>query len=80
MSHTPHDLVEEFPWDSEKLRALTQSDAHFKQLADRYHEINSAIHRAETNLEPTDQLHESEMRKERLVLKDEIARILAADA
>lgn len=77
MSHTPHELAEEFPEYAEKMSKLKGSDAHFSKLFDEYHDINRAIHRAETNVEPTDQFHEGEMRKKRGSLKDELYRILA---
>lgn len=79
MSHTPHELSEEFPEYVEKMSALKQSDAHFAKLADEYHEVNRAIHRAETNVEPTDQFNEEDMRKKRAFLKDEIYRMLSAE-
>ena len=60
MSHTPHELTEEFPHLQEKLHALKSSNAHFARLADSYHEINRQIHRAETNVEPLEQLKEVE--------------------
>jgi len=72
MSHTPHELAEEFPEHAAKMHELKQSDAHFAKLSDAYHDVNRAIHRAETNIEPTDDLHMEQMRKERLKLKDEI--------
>ncbi|MCK0142198.1 YdcH family protein [Aliiroseovarius sp. F20344] len=78
MSHTPHELHEEFPEFAEKMSDLKQSDAHFSKLADEYHEVNRAIHRAETNLEPTDQFNEEDMRKKRAALKDEIYQMLSA--
>jgi uncharacterized protein YdcH (DUF465 family) len=78
MTHTPHELHEAFPEHAEKLHALKTSDPHFARLADEYHEINRAIHRAETDVEPTDDLHMAEMRKQRLHLLDEIAGILRA--
>ncbi len=81
MSHTPHELHEEFPEFSEKLTELKTSDAHFAKLAEEYHELNRAVHRAETDVEPTDDLHMSEMRKQRALLKDQIYAILnGADA
>ena len=80
MSHTPHSLTEEFPNDAARIADLSREDAHFRALADRYSEVNEAIHRAETNLQPTARFHEEDMRKERLRLKDEIARHLAAVA
>ena len=76
MSHTPHELVDEFPHKSVRIHTLKETDPHFRKLFDSYHQLNRAIHRAETNIEPTDQFHEEQMRKERLRLKDEIARML----
>ncbi|MDQ7069464.1 MAG: YdcH family protein [Rhodobacterales bacterium] len=78
MSHTPHELHEEFPEFAEKMTTLKTSDAHFTKMADEYHEVNRAVHRAETNVEPTDDLHMAEMRKQRAALKDEIYRYLSA--
>lgn len=80
MSHTPHELSEEFPESVDKISALKQSDAHFSRLVDEYHEINRNVHRAETDVEPTDDLHLVEMRKQRLSLKDQIWHMLSADA
>lgn len=80
MSHTPHELSEEFPDHVEQMSALKQNDAHFAALAEKYHELNRAVHRAETDVEPTDDLHMAEMRKERLALKDQIWAILSKAA
>ncbi|MCR9113799.1 MAG: DUF465 domain-containing protein [Rhodobacteraceae bacterium] len=77
-SHTPHELHEEFPEHAEKITELKTSDAHFARLADEYHEINRAVHRAETNIEPVEELAEVEMRKKRAHLKDELYRMLSA--
>ena len=76
MSHTPHELSEEFPEFAEQMHELKQSDAHFAKLANEYHEINRQVHRAETNVEPMEQLAEDQLRKQRAVLKDEIYGIL----
>jgi hypothetical protein len=72
MSHTPHELAEEFPELTAEMAQLRQSDHHFENLADTYHTLNRAIHRAETDVEPTSDDHVSDMRKKRLALKDEI--------
>lgn len=77
MSHTPHELAEEFPDQVEKIHELKTSDAHFARLMDEYHEINRAVHRAETGIEPMEDLAEGEMRKKRMHLKDQIASMLA---
>lgn len=78
MSHTPHELAEEFPDHVDQIHALKLSDAHFANLANRYHEINRAVHRAETDVEPTTDDNMTEMRKQRLALKDQIWAALSA--
>jgi uncharacterized protein YdcH (DUF465 family) len=77
MPHTPHELAEDFPQYAEKIHELKLNDAHFVKLADEYHAVNRAIHRAETGVEPVADFAESDMRKRRMQLKDEIAAILA---
>lgn len=78
MSHTPHELTEEFPNLAEKIHALKTTDAHFAKLADEYHELNRRIHRIETDVEPASDEHQTELRKQRMVLKDEIYAMLQA--
>ncbi len=80
MSHVPHELAEEFPDMVEQMSALRQSDAHFAKLSDDYHELNRALHRAETDVEPTSDDHMVDMRKKRMALKDEIYAYLKANA
>ncbi len=77
MSHTPHELAEEFPELADKIHELKTTNAHFRNLASAYHELNRAIHRAETNIEPVDGTAEEIMRKQRLRLKDEIYAMLS---
>jgi len=77
VSNTPHELAEEFPDKVELMSSLKQSDAHFAKLADEYHEVNRAVHRAETNVEPVSPQAETDMRKQRATLKDEIWGILS---
>ncbi len=78
MSHTPHELIEEFPEHAEKMSTLKTNDTHFAKLYDEYHEINRAVHRAETNIEPMEDLAQNDLRKQRAALKDEIYRYLTA--
>jgi len=77
MSHTPHELAEEFPDKIDIMHTLKQSDARFSKLADEYHEVNRIVHRAETNVEPMDEMAEVDLRKKRAVLKDQIWSILS---
>jgi uncharacterized protein YdcH (DUF465 family) len=78
MSHTPHELHEEFPDQIDALATLKEDNAHFAKLCDEYHVLNRAIHRAETDVEPTDDLHMGQMRKARMALKDSISGMLNA--
>ncbi|WP_372426715.1 YdcH family protein [Salinarimonas chemoclinalis] len=80
MSHVPHELAEEFPEAAERIHMLKQENAHFARLADEYHELNRTIHRIETRVEPTSEEVEQDLRRKRLVLKDEIAAMLSAAA
>lgn len=78
MSHTPHELHEEFPEHAQKISELKTEDAHFARLAEAYHTLNRQVHRAETNVEPVDGMTEQTLRKERAALKDELYRMLSA--
>ena len=77
MSHTPHELAEEFPDKVELMQSLKGSDTHFSRLADKYHELNRAVHRCETKIEPLEALAEVDLRKKRALLKDQIWGILS---
>lgn len=79
MSHTPHELAEEFPKQQERIHELKQSDSHFAKLVDEYHDVNRTIHRMETEVEPVATYTEEDFRKQRLRLKDKIAAYLSAD-
>lgn len=80
MSHTPHELHEEFPEMADRISDLKQKNAHFARLAEEYHDINRQIHGAETLVNPVEELTEVEMRKKRAHLKDELYRMLTASA
>lgn len=77
MTHTPHELAEEFPEQAELIHELKTKDAHFAKLADAYHEVNREIHRLETRVEAASEDREEELRKQRMRLKDEIAAMLS---
>jgi len=80
MSHTPHELAEEFPEHAERMHRLKLEDAHFARLFEDYHTVNRALHRAETLVEPMEELTEVDMRKTRMRLKDDIYRRLTQAA
>ena len=77
MSNTPHTLGEEFPGQLDAIHALKVTDAHFDRILSDYDAVNDQIHRAETRLDAISQEAEVKLRKQRLALKDEIAKALA---
>ena len=80
MSNTPHILAEEFPGQIDQIHALKASDSTFAKLLLDYDAVNDEIHLAETNVTPVTQEHETQLRKQRLALKDHIAQALAHNA
>ncbi len=78
MSHTPHELHDAFPDDAAAIHALKQGDTRFARLADEYHEVNRAIHRIESEVEPASDDALEGLKKSRLRLVDEIAGLIRA--
>ncbi|NDA45977.1 MAG: DUF465 domain-containing protein [Alphaproteobacteria bacterium] len=78
MSHTPHELHQEFPQHAEALHQLKMSNAHFQRLSQDYERINKVIHKAEAGLEPMDDAALEGLKKQRLHIKDDIAKLLTA--
>lgn len=72
MSHTPHELADEFPGSAARLHELKTSDPHFLRLFDEYHDVNRQIHRIESRVEAASEDFEAGLRKLRMRLKDEI--------
>jgi len=72
MSHTPHELADDFPAQRDRISELKRTSPHFAKLADRYHEINRAIHRMEERIEPVADRTELSLRRERSMLKDQL--------
>ncbi len=79
MTNIPNEILAEFPEHAARISDLKTNDAHFARLYDEYYEVNKAIHRAETDIEPTSDDHLADMRKQRLLLKDQIYAMLIAD-
>lgn len=77
MSHTPHELHDEFPEDAQLIHELRATNAHFTKLADKHHDLNREIHRIEIGVEPASDARVEELKKERLSLLDEISAMLA---
>lgn len=80
MTHAPNELAEIFPEAAHRMHDLKAQDAHFARLSEEYHALNRSIHRAETDIEPTDDLRLEAMKKTRLSLLDAIALLLREPA
>ncbi|MEL6857957.1 MAG: DUF465 domain-containing protein [Pseudomonadota bacterium] len=76
MSHTPHELGDDFPTEKQRISELKRTSPHFAKLADRYHQINRTIHRMEERIEPVTDTTELMLRRERLMLKDQLYAML----
>lgn len=76
MSESNHDLGNEFPAMKQAIHELKMQSPHFRQLMERYYELNKSIHRAEQRIEVISELAEENLRKQRLQLKDEIYSML----
>ncbi|MEM7302722.1 MAG: DUF465 domain-containing protein [Pseudomonadota bacterium] len=79
MSHVPHELAEEFPDKTDQIHDLKMNNAHFARLFDEYHTVNREIHRMEVGVEAAGEVRETEARKIRAALKDEILSMLSAN-
>jgi|TARA_R100001244_G_scaffold96522_7_gene72347 uncharacterized protein YdcH (DUF465 family) len=77
MSHVAHDLHAEFPNDGDILHDLKMSDQHFRTVSDRYHDINKEIHRIEAELEAASDDRSEELKKQRLLILDEVAAMIS---
>ena len=80
MTHTPHDIAQDFPDQAAAIADLKATDAHFANLLEAYHVVKRGVHRAETRVEPMSDQAEADLRRERAKLKDQIARALAPTA
>ncbi len=75
--HIPHELSDEFPDETALIARLGKTDYLFRRLAGRYGEANRAIFRIESGDEPTADDVLERLKKQRLKLKDQIARMFA---
>lgn len=73
-----HDLVHEFPEHREQIHTLKTSNNHFSRLFDEYHDVNHEVRRIESGVEPTSDEYLEDRKKQRLLLKDELYRMLQA--
>lgn len=76
MTHVQHELADELSEYKERIHELKINDRHFARLFDGYHHLNREIHRAESaGVNIADKYHE-ELKRKRLLLKDEMFNML----
>lgn len=73
-----HSLINDLPEFKEKIHALKTSDRHFHKLFDDYHNVDKDIHRLETEDSPVSDEHMESLKKQRLLLKDQLYAMLQA--
>lgn len=74
----PHAIHEEFPNDAQRIHDLKVSNAHFARLLEEYDSINDEVAAAETLVKPVSEDTEKQLRRQRTLLKDQIARMIAS--
>lgn len=76
MQHEHHDLIHEFPEYRKEIHNLKMTNEHFREIFDAYHKIDKEVFRVENNIEPRPDTEMEDLKKRRLVLKDELFKIL----
>ena len=74
-----HDLAHEFPEHVDKIRELKGSDAHFAKLFTDYDECDYDVKKYELGAAVISEDALEELKKKRLLLKDEIYQTLQRD-
>lgn len=71
-----HDLVDEFPEHKDRILEMKQADGNFARLFDDYHVINAEVIRIEQGLETPTDLYTEQLKKKRLLRKDQLYSML----
>jgi uncharacterized protein YdcH (DUF465 family) len=71
-----HDLAHEFPEYKERIHDLKVSDMHFRKLFDEYDQVTTRVESLEKQDSPVADESMEELKKERLVLKDQLYKML----
>ncbi|HZZ11500.1 MAG TPA: YdcH family protein [Paraburkholderia sp.] len=65
-----------FPEYRDLISRLKTHDAHFSRLFERHSHLDHQIHNMETNVTPADDVTIETLKKERLLLKDQLYNVL----
>ncbi len=72
MPFDKHDLHHEFPEYHDRIHELKMTDKHFSRLFEEYHDINREILKIEEGAENTSDEYLEDLKKKRLIYKDEL--------
>jgi uncharacterized protein YdcH (DUF465 family) len=75
-----HDLAHELPEYKELIHDLKMNNAHFSKLFDEYEEVNKKVLRSEKEVEVLCDEELEDLKKKRLLLKDEMVEMLSKAA
>ena len=75
----PHELGDEFPDQASLSGRLAKTNYEFGRLAAAYEEVNHQIWRIESEDEPTSDEVLEELKKRRLLLKDDIETLVTKE-
>ena len=73
-----HDLPHEFPEFKQAIHDLKISSSHFSRVFDEYEQLTTQIEELEDKDLPVNDFTAEEMKKKRLLLKDELYELLTA--
>jgi len=72
MPFDKHDLHHEFPEYHDRIHELKMNDKHFSRLFEEYHDINREVLKIEEGTENTSDEYLEDLKKKRLIYKDEL--------
>ncbi|MEK6736748.1 MAG: DUF465 domain-containing protein [Pseudomonadota bacterium] len=72
MPFDKHDLHHEFPEYHDRIHELKMTDKHFSRLFEEYHDINREVLKIEEGAENTSDEYLEDLKKKRLIYKDEL--------
>lgn len=75
-----HPLSVEFPEFKEKIHALKMENPHFAKLFNEYDETDKAVNQAENGVVNLADEALEDLKKARIMLKDQLFQLLQADA
>jgi hypothetical protein len=78
MGHDRDRLEADFPGKAQRIGKLKSSNPHFARLLEKYDELNRDIHRLEIALDPEAEEEVEELKRRRVLVKDEIAALIDA--